>query len=205
KQPSLYSLNSLDTASRDHPTAPAMAKHSTYAVAAILALVFMLPAIALAARDVAGIKRGFVVQGRVFCDTCRAGFETPASTYIRGEGFAAPRSRLSICAKVRVECRSRITGAKTCSFDGTTDHTGTYNILVADGHDDHEICESVLVSSPEHGCKTVLHGRERARVFLGRNNGIASDTRFANSLGFIKDAPLSVCTQLLKTYEQYEV
>ncbi|KAJ8510381.1 hypothetical protein OPV22_000815 [Ensete ventricosum] len=169
-----------------------MAKHSTDAVAAILALVFMLPAIALAARDVAGIKRGFVVQGRVFCDTCRAGFETPASTYIRG-------------AKVRVECRSRITGAKTCSFDGTTDHTGTYNILVADGHDDHEICESVLISSPEHGCKTVLHGRERARVFLGRNNGIASDTRFANSLGFIKDAPLSVCTQLLKTYEQYEV
>ena len=104
-----------------------------------------------------------------------------------------------------VECRSRITGAKTCSFDGTTDHTGTYNILIADEHDDHEICESVLVSSPESGCKTVLRGRERARVFLSRNNGIASDTRFANSLGFTKDTPLSICTQLLKKYEQYEV
>ena len=74
-----------------------MANHSTYAVVAILAVAFILPAIALAARDVAGIKRGFVVQGRVFCDTCRAGFETPASTYIRGEGFPALRSSLSIC------------------------------------------------------------------------------------------------------------
>ncbi|RWW32008.1 hypothetical protein GW17_00003351 [Ensete ventricosum] len=45
-------------------------------------------ALALAAYDVGGVKRGFVVQGRVFRDTCRAGFETPASTYIRGEGFA---------------------------------------------------------------------------------------------------------------------
>lgn len=42
---------------------------------------------------------------------------------------------------VRVECRSKATGTKTCSFDGTTDHTGTYNILVADEHE-HEICES---------------------------------------------------------------
>ena len=103
-----------------------------------------------------------------------------------------------------VECRSRITGAKTCSFDGTTDHTGTYNILIADEHDDHEICESVLVSSPESGCKTALQGRERAPVFLSHNNGIASDTRFANSLGFLKDTSLPVCTELLKSYEQYE-
>ncbi|RWW73276.1 hypothetical protein BHE74_00018853 [Ensete ventricosum] len=58
------------------------------AAAAVLAVACVLQALALAAYDVGGVKRGFVVQGRVFRDTCRAGFETPASTYIRGEGFA---------------------------------------------------------------------------------------------------------------------
>ncbi|KAG8043246.1 hypothetical protein GUJ93_ZPchr0849g2958 [Zizania palustris] len=51
--------------------------------------------------------------GRVWCDTCRAGFETPASTYIAG-------------AKVMVECKSKSTGTKIFSFEGQTDHTGTY-------------------------------------------------------------------------------
>lgn len=104
---------------------------------------------------------------------------------------------------MRVECRSRMTGAKVCSFDGVTDHTGTYNILVADEHE-RENCESVLVSSPVKGCDKILEGRERASVFLTHNNGIASDKRFANSLGFQKDIPLSGCAQLLKMYQQYE-
>ncbi|CAL9073319.1 unnamed protein product [Musa textilis] len=168
-----------------------MAKHPISAVAAVLAVACVLPSLTVAARNVAAGKQGFVVQGRVFCDTCGAGFETPVSTYTAG-------------AKVRIECRSKATGAKTCKVEGTTDHTGTYNILVADEHE-HEICESVLVSSPESRCKTPLQGRERARVFLSRNNGIASDTRYANSLGFQKDTPMSVCAELLKTYEQYEV
>ncbi|KAJ8492381.1 hypothetical protein OPV22_014102 [Ensete ventricosum] len=168
-----------------------MAKHLFSTVAVVFAVACVLPALAIATRDVGVVKLGFVVQGRVFCDTCRAGFETPASTYIQG-------------ARVRVECRSEVTGAKTCSFEGTTDHTGTYNILVADEHDDHEICESLLVSSPESGCNTVLQGRERAPVFLSHNNGIASGTRFANSLGFLKDTSLPGCSELLKSYEQYE-
>ncbi|THU44612.1 hypothetical protein C4D60_Mb02t09210 [Musa balbisiana] len=138
----------------------------------------------LAERDVAGVKRGFVAQGRVLRDTCRAGFETPASTYIRG-------------AKVRVECRSKVIGTTICCFEGTTDHTGTYNILVADEHEN-EICESVLISSPASRCKTALQGRERTQVFLTHNNGIASDTRYTNSLGFLKDSPLPVSAQLLQ-------
>ena len=36
---------------------------------------------------------GFVVTGRVYCDPCRAGFETPASTYIAGT-YATPISSL---------------------------------------------------------------------------------------------------------------
>ncbi|XP_074589750.1 major pollen allergen Lol p 11-like [Curcuma longa] len=164
-----------------------MAKHLILASAALFAVACVLPSIAFAARGVAGVKPGFVVQGRVFCDTCRAGFETPASTYVTG-------------AKVKVECRQKATGETTSSFEGTTDHTGTYNILVAGEHED-EMCESMLVSSPESGCKATLQGREKAPVFLSSNNGIASATRYANSLGFQKDTPLPECAQLLKVYE----
>ena len=39
---------------------------------------------AAASRDLRPLRAGFVVRGRVWCDTCRAGFETPASTYIAG-------------------------------------------------------------------------------------------------------------------------
>ncbi|WOL18527.1 hypothetical protein Cni_G27324 [Canna indica] len=167
-----------------------MAKHLILAVAAVLAMACVLPSLASAARGMASVKRGFVVQGRVFCDTCRTGFETPASTYVKG-------------AKVRVECRSKATDENTCNFEGTTDHTGTYYIHVENEHE-YENCESVLVSSPEMGCKTAVQGRDRAPVFLTHNNGIASDTRFASALGVVKDTPLAVCAQLLKTYEQDE-
>lgn len=105
-----------------------------------------------------------------------------------------------IGAKVKVECRRKATGETTSSFEGTTDHTGTYNILVDGEHED-EICESVLISSPESGCKATLQGREKAPLFLSHNNGIASATRYANALGFQKDTPLPVCAQLLKAYE----
>ncbi|RWW57099.1 hypothetical protein BHE74_00036136 [Ensete ventricosum] len=121
-----------------------MAKHLNSAVAVLMAVACVLPSLAVAARNVAAGKQGFVVQGRVFCDTCRAGFETPVSTYTVGEGFPSMQA-------------------------------------------------------------IIFLGRERARVFLSRNNGIASDTRYANSLGFQKDTPLSVCAELLKNYEQYEV
>ncbi|XP_047044735.1 pollen-specific protein C13-like [Lolium rigidum] len=143
-----------------------------------------------ATRDLRSRRTQFVVRGNVWCDTCRAGFETPASTYIAG-------------AKVRVECKSKLTGAKTCSFEGHTDHTGTYNIPVDDEHE-HEICESVLVSSPDMGCAKIVDGRERAPVFLNNNNGVTSNIRLANALGFQKDIPLAACAQILKMYEEVD-
>ncbi|KAG1334549.1 pollen-specific protein C13 [Cocos nucifera] len=137
-----------------------MAKQQVLAFAgwalAASAMVVFLPAAVSGARDVkAAANRGFVVEGCVFCDTCRAGFETPKTTYI------------------------------------------------ADEHE-HENCESVLVSSPVKGCDKILAGRERAPVFLTHNNGIASDKRFANSLGFQKDIPVAGCARLLEMYQQYE-
>ncbi|XP_068637312.1 protein DOWNSTREAM OF FLC-like [Aristolochia californica] len=146
----------------------------------------LLPALA-AARSVRTV---FTVQGRVYCDTCRAGFETPYTKYMPG-------------AKVRVECKDRDTMKVLYTAEGITNKEGTYKILVANDHED-QICESVLVQSSQSECAAIEPGRERARVFLTNNNGIASPTRYANNLGFIKDAPIAGCAELLKQYQVYE-
>ncbi|KAJ8628636.1 hypothetical protein MRB53_021959 [Persea americana] len=152
----------------------------------VLMALFVLPALVIARP----MKSSFIVQGRVYCDTCRAGFQTSASTYIPG-------------ARVRLECRERESMEMTYSIDGMTDQMGTYKIPVPDDHEN-EICEMVLVSSPQMECATVVHHADRARVALTRNNGIVSDTRYANNLGFLKDAPMVGCSQLLKKYQEYD-
>ncbi|XP_077224414.1 pollen-specific protein C13-like [Tasmannia lanceolata] len=153
----------------------------------ILMALCVLPALVSARPS----RPNFIVQGKVYCDTCQAGFETSATTYIQG-------------AKVRVECRNRETGKPTYSIEGVTDRTGMYKIPVAGDHEN-EICESVLVSSPESKCSTIMAGRERARVVLTHNNGVVSDTQYANNMGFQKDAPLSGCAQVLKQYQEDDV
>ncbi|KAK9134323.1 hypothetical protein Syun_013653 [Stephania yunnanensis] len=158
-----------------------------------------LPALAMAARPV---KNPFIVHGKVFCDTCRAGFETYATTYVPGI------ASFLLClpcfgAKVRVECRDSKSLQVVYNIDGVTDSTGTYQIQVADDHGD-QLCESVLLSSPERDCATIQPGRDRARVILTNNNGIVSNYRYANSLGFVKDAPLAGCEQVLKQYQEHE-
>jgi hypothetical protein len=106
-------------------------------------------------------------------------------------------------AKVRVDCKSKTASEKSCSFEGNTDHTGTYNILVSDEHE-HELCESILVSSPDMSCAKAVAGRERAPVFLTNNNGVMSNVRMANALGFQKDVALSGCSQIMKMYEEVD-
>ncbi|KAF5780012.1 putative allergen Ole e 1 [Helianthus annuus] len=152
----------------------------------ILALCVLLPALISAARP---MSRPFRLQGKVYCDTCRAGFETSATTYI-------PR------AKVRVECKDKEQKV-LYTMEGTTDSTGTYHILVNEDHGE-ETCDVVLVSSPLGDCKTADPGRDRARVVLTSYNGIASDKRFANALGFMKDDILSGCTTLLQSLMEEE-
>ncbi|MGF2531650.1 pollen Ole e 1 allergen/extensin family protein, partial [Ralstonia pseudosolanacearum] len=137
------------------------------------------------------VRTPFVVQGRVFCDTCKAGFETPATTYIQG-------------AKVRLECKNRDTQQVVFSCDSVTDHTGTFEINVAYDHGD-EICEALVVSSPQKGCQSVLPGREKSRVILTNYNGISSNVRFANSMGFVQKEAASGCAQIMKLYEEEDV
>lgn len=50
---------------------------------ALLAALCLLPAIAAAAAR--PTRTPLTVTGKVYCDTCQAGFETPASTYIAGK------------------------------------------------------------------------------------------------------------------------
>nr|CAD1836681.1 unnamed protein product [Ananas comosus var. bracteatus] len=141
---------------------------------------------ALAGSTFAAPVPDFVVEGHVYCDTCRAGFETSATEYIEG-------------AKVRLECKHFATGAVEHAVEGVTDKTGTYKIALTDNHEE-EICEVVLVDSPLAGCSEVTAGRERARVLLAQDSGIATNVRYANSLGFLKDHPLPVCGTLLQQY-----
>ncbi|KAH0468770.1 hypothetical protein IEQ34_002002 [Dendrobium chrysotoxum] len=128
----------------------------------------------------------FFVVGRVYCDTCHAGFETNITEYISG-------------AMIKVECTHFTTGNIEHNIYDVTDSTGNYKIEVADDHEE-EICEVVLVASPLTNCHKINHGRDRAQVVLSTNTGMSNNVRFANSLGFLKDEPLPMCEKFLRDY-----
>lgn len=133
----------------------------------------------------------FFVDGSVYCDTCRAGFETNATTPIAG-------------AKVRLECRHYMSasGAVERSAEGTTDAAGKYRIELVDNRGAEEVCSVALVSSPVPGCAEKEVGRDRAQVslFTDAGAGLATTVRRANPLGFLKDKPLANCGQILSSY-----
>lgn len=106
-------------------------------------------------------------------------------------------------AVVRIECRKRESSELTYTKEGVTNSAGKYKILVeSDRADDY--CDAVLVKSPDPECSSPDAGRDRARVILTRNNGMNSNTRFANALGFVKRTPLGSCTQILQQYQESE-
>ncbi|KMZ56292.1 Pollen Ole e 1 allergen and extensin family protein [Zostera marina] len=156
------------------------------ATTAAVFLIFLSPF----AHGSRSLKTSFIIKGKVFCDTCRAGFETPASTYISG-------------ATVKVECRDRMSGDLKYTVQGKTDVTGVYNLVVKNDHKNH-ICESSLVSSPDSGCAEVVSGRDRSRIVLTYENGIPSSTRLANSMGFQMQTALAGCAQVMKMYRTDE-
>ncbi|CAI9758243.1 unnamed protein product [Fraxinus pennsylvanica] len=152
----------------------------------VLFALCLLPAIATA--RFAG--NPFLVTGKVYCDTCRCGYETDASKYLAG-------------ALVKIVCKDRDTARVTYEVEGVTDSTGTYNILVQSDHGD-EACDAVLAKSSDPECSTPDLGRDKARVILTRNNGMISDTRFANAMGFLQNVPLASCPQILQKYQEAE-
>ncbi|KAG9440904.1 hypothetical protein H6P81_021069 [Aristolochia fimbriata] len=124
------------------------------------------------------------VEGKVFCDTCRARFVTRISEYIEG-------------AEVKIECHNRTTGVLTARVEGRTDKTGSYFIQVKGDHQE-DICEVELLRSPRPDCNQLDGERSRARILLTKNNGIVSDIRHANPLGFFKKEALPQCSIVLK-------
>ncbi|XP_024017544.1 protein DOWNSTREAM OF FLC [Morus notabilis] len=129
----------------------------------------------------------FHIIGRVYCDTCHAGFETTATYYIPG-------------AKVRLDCLDRETLELRYSSHAVTDSTGTYNIKVEDDHED-QICECVLESSPIAACEMPDPGRSRASALLTRYmNGVVNNKHIVNNMGFLLEKPLAECEQVLKRY-----
>ncbi|XP_051216779.1 pollen-specific protein C13 [Lolium perenne] len=155
-------------------------------VLSVIAATAILFALTLADTTVATKTADYVVQGRVYCDTCRAGFETNVTEYIKG-------------AKVRLECRRYGNNVLERSIDGVTDETGTYKIDLKDSHVE-DICEVVLIQSPLANCHEIQNLRDRAPVLLTRNVGISDNLRLANPLGYLKDVPLPVCPDLLKMF-----
>ncbi|XP_051117922.1 pollen allergen Sal k 5.0101-like [Andrographis paniculata] len=131
-----------------------------------------------------------LLKGRVYCDTCRCGYETSASTPL-------PR------AVVGVECRSRKSSEVTFRKEVVTDSTGHYQIFVHGDRGD-DMCDALLVKSSDPECSTPNAGRDRARVILTRNNGMNSNTRFANAMGFLKNTALDSCQQILQQYQETE-
>ncbi|XP_010941451.1 pollen-specific protein C13 [Elaeis guineensis] len=129
----------------------------------------------------------FSVTGRVYCDTCRAGFVHEFTEYLGG-------------AKVRLECRDYVSGQVSHSGEALTDKYGYYTITMSDDHQE-EICEVVLLDSPRYDCKEIpADHRDRARVALTRNNGMSSEQRNVNAIGYLKDVPLPKCGPMLQRY-----
>ncbi|KAL9247638.1 hypothetical protein vseg_021051 [Gypsophila vaccaria] len=158
----------------------------TAIILVVLVLCVTLPTLCVASRAVNKKHLPYCVRGQVYCDPCRAGFETPASIYLQG-------------AKVKLECRDRNTQEVLYKAEAETDATGTYKIYV-DEDQKKNICDTILVSSPHRRCKLADPGRDRSRVILTDNNGIVSNDRYANNLGFLVAQPMSFCAKLMQQY-----
>ncbi|XP_010521200.1 PREDICTED: major pollen allergen Lol p 11 [Tarenaya hassleriana] len=154
---------------------------------AMLMVLCVMPALSMAARLPKVDGNTMVVEGRTYCDPCLAGFETSASYFIPG-------------ATVKLECKDRKTMKVMHTEETTTDNGGSYKFFVHEDHKD-QMCDVKLVKSPDTNCPRISPGREQSRVILNHNNGIASQNRYANNMGFEKEAPDAFCAELLKQYQ----
>ncbi|KAK8653558.1 hypothetical protein V6N13_127551 [Hibiscus sabdariffa] len=149
---------------------------------------FLLLAVCLLPVLVNANRKPFQIIGKVYCDACRAGFETIKCSYI-------PR------AKVEIRCYDRATLRLKFSVGAETDATGTYSITVEDDHQD-QICYATLVSSPIKSCAVPDTRRNKATVILTRSNGAVSSIHHANAMGFLQNTVAAGCQELLRSLLQ---
>ncbi|XP_010538209.1 PREDICTED: pollen-specific protein-like At4g18596 [Tarenaya hassleriana] len=130
----------------------------------------------------------FHIKGSVYCDTCRVQFITRLSKFLEG-------------AKVKLECKNRVNQTVTLVEEAVTDKSGNYEMVVTGDHEE-EVCEIVLVESPEAECREINNEeflRNAARISLTANDGIVSnETRTVNPLGFMRNTPLPDCPKAFK-------
>jgi hypothetical protein len=102
-----------------------------------------------------------------------------------------------------MECRHFETMKLHDKADATTDAGGWYRMDIGDDHQE-EICEVMLVKSPEADCAEIERFRDRSRVALTRNNGMAPNAvRYANPVAFFRKEPLPNCGEILRAYALY--
>lgn len=106
-------------------------------------------------------------------------------------------------AEVMLQCKSRTTNEVVYTKKGKTDSSGAYTIYVDEDHAD-EVCNAKLVSSPHPECREVTPGRDEALVILTRYNGIASDDRYANAMGFMSQDVAEGCAEVLRQYQEFD-
>ncbi|KAK9713440.1 hypothetical protein RND81_06G027100 [Saponaria officinalis] len=132
----------------------------------------------------------YKVTGKVYCDTCRCGFETNVTTYIHG-------------AIVELQCYDKSHTTIVFRNETVTTVGGQFTFVVSQDHGD-QYCDAVLKWSPLKRCKIVDPGRDRARVIVTNSNGIKSYRRYANNMGFFADKALPICGKLLKYYLHFD-
>ncbi|KAL3849283.1 hypothetical protein ACJIZ3_011165 [Penstemon smallii] len=121
----------------------------------------------------------FNVTGKVYCDPCRVQFQNQFSRNVPG-------------ATVKLSCSNIDTKVLTYSVEGVTDNTGYYNLLVTGDHEN-DICEVVVVKSPEPDCSEKMSEVESSRIEITENSGMHSDVRFANPIGLMTKDTLPEC------------
>ena len=164
-----------------------MENSTTKLVVMILASGFCFLSLLGSAYAAAADDSEFYVVGTVYCDTCRTQFITRVS-------------ELMTKAKVKLECREQEDGKVTYTVEGETDEQGVYHLLVEGEHEE-EVCEVVLVESGDPDCSELdhkSHQRHSSRISLTKKNGISTENRIANPLGFMRKEPLAECPEVLK-------
>ncbi|KAJ8532341.1 hypothetical protein K7X08_012264 [Anisodus acutangulus] len=132
----------------------------------------------------------FHVEGKVYCDSCRALFENKLS-------------KPMLDAEVRLQCRNQTDDTVTLTVEGKTNERGVYSLPVEHDHED-EICEMILIKSTMDDCNDIPnegHAKESARITLTNNNGMSETTRHANPLFFLKKEASSECDEVFKELE----
>ncbi|XP_059645813.1 olee1-like protein [Cornus florida] len=152
-------------------------------VFALVASVLCLLALSGFAHAAGKKKDGkFTVEGKVYCDPCRVQFVTKISQFLEG-------------AHVVLLCKDEETGNVTYSVNGQSGKDGSYSLKVEGDHGD-EICEVKVATSPQPDtCGEAMD--ETAPVTL-TDNGMSTDIRYANYIGFMKKDPDAECPKVLE-------